>query len=173
MTGIRGISLVQAAFADLGSAGVARVAKSTMGAGLAVLKRAEKKAAPKGATGQTRASIGSRVVVSRKAGFISAKTGIGVGKKKQTAETFSTRMNAPHAHLVALGTKPRYRKRLGGKFRYLKRPKRRQLSTGVMPANSFIQAAFNAARPAAAAAMERAAHKALEREMARAAKRQG
>lgn len=163
---IHGASELQATFVELRNNGVGRVARSMAGAGITVVRRYQVKAAPRGKTGAIRAAIGRKVSVSRKANFITAKAGINVGKKSKAAQAFNGKLTAPHAHFVA-GTKPRYRKRIGGKFAWVKHPSPTQLSTGRGPVNNFIEQAYNAAKPAAAAAMEKAGRKALEREAAR------
>ena len=90
-----------------------RVARSAIGAGLTVMKGAIKKAAPVGKTGMLKKSIGSRFQRASHGKPVVAKAGVNVGKKKK--KEINTK-RAPHAHLVALGTKARTRKRLGGKY---------------------------------------------------------
>lgn len=164
---LRGAHELQESLSDFRNNGVGRLARSTLGAGINVIKRAQAKAAPKGKTGETRASIGRNLKASRKAQFITAKSGINVGKKARALQKISAKGSNQHAHLVGGGSKPRYRKRIGGRFSWVRHPSPTQLRTGRMPANQFIVQAFNAARPAAAAAMEKTAAKGLEREAAR------
>jgi HK97 gp10 family phage protein len=143
-----------------------RVARNALGAGLTVVAKAMKQAAPVGKTGAVKASIGKRNEKKKRTGVMEAKAGINVGKKTKQKGRF-----APHAHLVALGTKPRQRKRIGGRFSYLKNPTPQQLSTGTMPANSFVRMAYESSRSAARTAMTIAAKRSLGREVAKARKK--
>jgi HK97 gp10 family phage protein len=142
-----------------------RVARNALGAGLTKVAKAMKQAAPVGKTGAVKASIGKRNEKSRK-GVFEAKAGVNVGKKTKIKGKF-----APHAHLVALGTKRRQRKAIGGRFSYLKNPTPQQLSTGTMPANSFVRMAYESSRSAARTAMTIAAKRSLGRELAKARKK--
>lgn len=171
-----------------------RVAKSCISAGTSVLRKEIKKAAPKGPTGNLKKSVGSRISGRIGKDYV-AKAGINVGKRtaKQTetrtisGQTFEFKgvkrlkgkyaaamkrsgksTIAPHAHLVALGTRRRFRSRLGGKFSYITNPTKSQLRTGKMPANPFVKRATRAAKGAIRAAMIKAAHRGLEREAKRA-----
>lgn len=168
---LRGAHELKESLSDFRNNGVGRLARSVLGAGINVIKRAQVQAAPKGKSGQTRASIGRNVKAGRKAQFITAKSGINVGKKSKAIQKISGKGGDPHAHLVGGGSKPRYRKRIGGRFSWVRHPSPTQLGTGRMPASQFIVQAFNAAKPAAAAAMEKTAAKGLEREAARNRKR--
>lgn len=56
---------------------------------------------------------------------------------------------APHAHLVEFGTKERTRKRLGGRYAFIKNPTAEQLRTGRTPERSFLRKAFQQQRTAA------------------------
>ena len=145
------------------------MARSTLGAGLTVINKAQRQAAPVGPTGNLKANIGKRNERNKRSGVFEAKTGIGVGKK--STKLRKGIVNAPHGHLVALGTKPRTRKTIGGKFSYLKNPTQQQLSTGTMPSNPFIKQAYESARGNAQSRMKKAAEKSLAREAAKAAKR--
>lgn len=117
-----------------------RIARSALGAGASVVRKEMRRNAPEGPTKNLKKSIGSRLVRNRRKFVVQAKTGINVGKrtKKQIATRGKTH-RAPHGHLVALGTKPRVRNRIGGKFSWVTSPTRAQLSTGKMPANSFVR----------------------------------
>lgn len=136
-----------------------RIAKSCLSAGLTVLARGMKKLAPVGETGALKASIGRRLEKGKRGGVFTAKAGINVGKisSKQAAKDLRRIAKAPHSHLVALGTKPRTRKTIGGKFGYIKNPTSQQLSTGSMPSNEFVRIAYLASKSAVAAAMRRRA----------------
>ncbi len=128
-----------------------RVARSATGAGLTVIAKAQKKAAPEGPTGNTKASIGKRFERKARTGFVTAKAGVNVGKRSKRKGRI-----APHSHLVALGTRPRVRKSGG--------------STGVMPANPWIKTSTQSALGAVKTRMTAAATKALAREARRALK---
>lgn len=161
-----------------------RIAKATISAGLTVLTKEIRAAAPVGETKALRKSIGRRIS-SKTAKKYEAKAGINVGKRtteskrkpgtrilkrrnaKQARRTGKSAL-APHGHLVALGTMPRHRNNIGGKFGYLASPTQSQLSTGVMPANNFVKRATNSSRGKVKAAMAAAAKRGLEREAERA-----
>lgn len=142
-----------------------RVARSAIGAGLTVMKGAIKKAAPVGKTGMLKKSIGSRFQRASHGKPVVAKAGVNVGKKKK--KEVNTK-RAPHAHLVALGTKARTRKRLGGKYAYIQDPSPAQLSTGSVTANEFVKFAASSARGRMAAKMKERAAKTLAKEAAKA-----
>lgn len=140
----------------------ARLTKYALKAGVSKLSAAIRKAAPVGPSGNLKASVGSRVEKTRD-GIVTAKAGLNVGKRtvKRRGRT------APHSHLVALGTKARFRNAVGGKFAYLKHPNRQQLSTGIMPANSFVKTAADSAQPSAFAAMRKNVERNLAKELAK------
>lgn len=147
-----------------------RIARSALGAGVVVLKRAIKKAAPVGPTGSLKAAIGSRNEKTKHDGVHVAKAGTNVGKrskrrKNRQSGVYETvkQKTAPHAHLVALGTKQRRRKRIGGEFASIRNPTSDQLSTGKMPSNDFVSRATTASTAAVGLAMQKAASKALDR----------
>ncbi len=154
---------------DLARGGAARVANSMQAASTSAVVKAGRAAAPRGKTKETSQSVGKRVVQRNKAaGLIVSKIGINVGKHRKAEEVG---VHEPHAHLVGMGSKPRFRKRIGGRFAYITRPTQDQLSTGTMPANDFIGQALATARPAMVAAMLNAGAKAMEREAIKAARR--
>jgi HK97 gp10 family phage protein len=167
---ITGVPELEAVLSKLADKAADRVARSAIGGGLTVAAKRIRQAAPKGKTGAFKKSIRSRF--NRKQGSrpVSAKVGINVGKQKKTAEGLVKRIKDPLAHLVALGTKRRKRKKLGGKFAFIKQPSSQQLSTGTMPENPFLRKAFEAARPETMQRMRDRAAKALEREAAKARK---
>ena len=146
-----------------------RIAKSTLRAGVKAVARAIKQEAPQGKTGLVKKSIGSRFETFGRAGIVTAKAGVGVGKQRAK----KTSVNAPHAHLVALGTKPRYRKKIGGKYAGIRNPTRKQLRTESTPKNDFVKRGYQAGSAAMSQAMEAAAKKALAREAAKLAKNLG
>ena len=162
---ITGVPELEAVLSKLADKAADRVARSAIGGGLTIAAKRIKQAAPKGKTGAIRKSIKSRFKRAQGGRAPSAKIGINVGKQKKTAEGFAKRIKAPHSHLVALGTKPRKRKRIGGKFAFLREPTDQQLSTGAMPANPFLKQAFEAARPETMQRMRERAAKALAREV--------
>lgn len=155
-----------------------RVARAALGGALSATAKVMRRAAPVGATGNLKRSIGSRFEKGTKKNKPQAKVGINVGKrtaKKKNAlsERFGEKMAAPHSHLVGLGTKRRIRTRLGGKFAtHAKLSKnlaidQEKLTTGVMPANQFVKQSYEAARAGVSAAMTKRATKALAREVAK------
>lgn len=124
-----------------------RVAKSAIGAGLTVLRKAIRAAAPVGPTGNLKASIGRRLERATSRRRSVGKAGINVGKQSSRSKE---KVNAPHSHLVALGTKQRFHK--SGK------------SVGRMTPNPFVRLATVASTAAVSQAMHTRAAKALERE---------
>ncbi len=139
-----------------------RIAKSCLSAGLTVIARAMKKMAPVGETEALKKSIGRRLEKGRGGNTFTAKAGINVGKMTQKLRQV---VKAPHSHLVALGTKARTRKTIGGKFGFIKQPTSKQLSTGIMPSNEFVRIAYLASKSATAAAMRKRAEKRLAKEL--------
>lgn len=139
-----------------------KISRSALGAGLAKVQSAIRKAAPEGETGQLKAAIGKRLEKGKRGGRITAKTGINVGKNIVKKGKF-----APHAHLVALGTKARTRQAIGGKFGFISKPTEQQLSTGTMPSNPFVKQAAQSSRSTAIAAMRKRAAKALAKAAAK------
>lgn len=158
---ITGDKTIDDNLAKLGASVANKLARYALQAGISVISKAMRKAAPVGPTGQLKRSIGSRVSKTSD-GFV-AKAGVNVGKR-----TVKRKVRfAPHAHLFALGTQARYRQTIGGKFAYVRNPTREQLSTGTMPANSFIRQAYSISRSAAITAMQNKAATALVKEVAK------
>jgi hypothetical protein len=143
-----------------------RIAKAALRAGIRAVAKGIYAAAPLGKTGRLRASIGSRLMTYGRQGMVNAKAGIDVGKTSATRMTY----HAPHGHLVALGTKPRWRKRLGGKFAFMLSPTSKQLRTGEGPPNDFVRRGYAASYPAVLANMHLAAKKQMAKEAAKLAK---
>lgn len=139
-------------FGSLKESGCKRAARSGISAGMTVLVRAIRSAAPVGETGAVKRSIGRRIVKERGSDKITGKVGINVGKK-----TVARGKHAPHGHLVALGTGER-RRTSGG-------------STGRMPANRFVSQATKAAHGRAQAAMKTKLRERLRAEVAKARRR--
>jgi HK97 gp10 family phage protein len=161
---ITGLPELEKTLKNLADKTADKIARSALRAGVVVVAKAEKAAAPVGKTGQLKASIGSRVGKGR-SGIFQAKAGVNVGKRTKAKQAKGPM--APHAHLAALGTQPRLRKRLGGRFSNIKNPTPQQLSTGSGPANPFIRNAYNSARSRAMDAMSKQAAKTLARELAK------
>jgi len=168
---ITGVPELEAVLSKLADKAADRVARSALGGGLTVATKRIRQAAPKGKTGALKKSIRSRFNRAKGNQPPSAKVGINVGKQKKTAAGFKKRIRAPHAHLVALGTKQRKRKALGGRFAYITKPTSRQLSTGTMPSNPFLKKAFEAARPETMKRIRERAARALKREAEKARQR--
>jgi len=150
-----------------------RIARSALGAGISAIAKDLRKAAPKGPTGNLKASIGRRMDKPRGKNAASAKAGLNVGKqtaKKQAQIKLRSggRVMAPHAHLVSLGTKQRTRTRLGGRYASIAEPTGQQLSTGTMPANDFVRRTVTANMSKFVAAMRKQAASRLESEAAKA-----
>lgn len=74
---------------------------------------------------------------------------------------------APHAHLVEFGTKPRTRKRIGGKYSRIKDPTAEQLRTGAAPEQSFLRKAFKQERSRANAIIVAELRAGIDREARR------
>ena len=168
---LSGLPQLEAALKHLSDKAADRVSKAALGGGGAVLRREIKKLAPVGPTGNLKEGIKYRFIKAKGRQQVSAKAGINVGKQKRDKVTkqFSGVSSAPHGHLVGAGTKKtRYRTRLGGRFSYIQNPTDEQLSTGRMPANSFVKRGTRAARPMMIAAMQKRSAKALIREAAKA-----
>jgi HK97 gp10 family phage protein len=147
-----------------------RVARAALGGAMTAVTKVMRKMAPVGATGNLKRSIGSRFEKGNKKNKPQAKVGINVGRrtKKQRSQAEAGRIvGAPHGHIVALGTKRRTRKAIGGKFAFLNPVIPEQLTTGVMPSDPFVRQAYEAARAAVTAAMTKRATKALAREVAK------
>lgn len=122
-----------------------KLAKKAVRKGVAAQASGIRKEAPVGKTGQLKAAIGSRLNKDKKKRLTTfGKAGANVGKRKERLAKRSKKtgkkvnVQAPHAHLVALGTKQRKRKKIGGKFSYLNPPTSRQLRTGKMTPDAFV-----------------------------------
>lgn len=135
-----------------------RISKKCVRAQLNEGVKEVRKGAPRGKTKELSKSIGSRLEASRKKNTVTAKFGINVGKRsKKSVATRGKTHRAPHGHLVALGTKDRKRKRIGGKFAHITNPTNEQLRTGRMTPNKFVSEGTARARPKMAAAAQRKA----------------
>jgi hypothetical protein len=209
---VTGVPELDANLRALAGPAATRISKAALAAGMRVLAKAQKAAAPRGPTGATAASIGSRLAGSRggggrggggggfkaKAGINvgrRAKTGAIVGSAKFTAHGSSGRRlsasarrargaarTAPHAHLVALGTGPRYTGRSGLGTR-LRRGVGRLFGRGAagggrgyrgkMPANPFIALTFAREAEAVKSAIRDAAARGIAREVNKLGKKTG
>lgn len=126
-----------------------KYARSALSQGMTIVAKAAKRAAPVGPTGNLRRAIGKRFKRIKQEGITQAKVGINVGKRAKlgTTESGKTKFagdSAPHGHLVALGTKPRYtgartyRVKGGTRTKETGNPRAYR---GVMPANHFFRQA--------------------------------
>jgi len=151
-----------------------KVAIAALGTGISIVAGMMKKMAPVGPTGNLRKNIGRRIVRGKTDGLMRGKAGVNVGKRKVAEKVAYSRgaggNRAPHAHLVALGTGQRHRQTIGGKFSYITNPKEDQLSTGSMPSNPFIKAAYQQSQSKVAVKMRQRAAKALAKELAKVAR---
>lgn len=82
-----------------------KFARKAINAALTIANKSIKSEAP---SKRVRKSIGKRFKKNKRTNVTEAKAGINVGKKR------GANTRAPHAHLVALGTRRRKRRRLGG-----------------------------------------------------------
>lgn len=125
---------------------------------LTVLARAIRRNAPVGETRNLKKAIGKRLARSQRQGqtTITAKVGVNVGLRPSAGKP-GGKQQAPHAHLVALGTGERRRKSGG--------------STGTMPANPFVKTAISGATASARAALLEGIRKALARVLAKKGRR--
>lgn len=181
---VEGVDALVRNLADLAYAGASRATGKAIRAGLKVIQQAQQAAAPLGETGNLKRAIGSRLVKGTVKGITTAKAGINVGKGRPIARGSNERKanQAPHGHLVAEGTRPRYR---GVRYVYRRRKGQRSVFvreeltgkavayTGSMPSNDFISRASRAAAPAATAAMVETLKVELSAEVAKAAKGTG
>jgi hypothetical protein len=164
---LSGVAEVEKALKHLSDKGADAVAKAAIRGQLSVAKKEIRKDAPVGPTGNLKAGVNSRLDNKGKRGTVRAKVGLNVGKQKGTRT-----IRGPHAHLVALGTKTRYRQTIGGKFAFIKHPTREQLTTGHMTANPFVRDAVGRSQSQMLAMARKRAAKALARAELRAKKQQ-
>jgi hypothetical protein len=134
---VTGIAELDRELYRLESRQVARIAKSGVVDGLAVIADRIRTYSPPGKRGTVGQSIGKRLVASRNSGEVGGKAGVNVAKQVANGRTFN---GAPHAHLVAFGTGARWTDR--GAYR------------GAMPGNDFVLRAWQSARFAAVQAVE-------------------
>jgi HK97 gp10 family phage protein len=182
-----GFEEMEANFRTLSRAGQRAVAGTVIRAGLAVVARRARSAAPK-LTGALKGSIGTRVLKQRGGTIGRGKVGIDVGRPRVTVQNrggaampsarwlkkhkFRKQLRAmklragPHGHLVAMGTRARVRTVIRGKFAYLEaRPGGpRSRSTGTMPRNPFFRNSVASAQAEAVVAMHKKLGQAIGRE---------
>lgn len=113
-------------------------ARKALGKGMTVTANAMRQAAPVGEKKMVKKSIGKKLKKNKKTGLHESRVGINIGKKRRPKGTPITgkgasKFQSPHAHLVALGTKPRVHKKTGK-------------SVGSVPPNPFVKRAFAATR---------------------------
>lgn len=99
-------------------------------AGMTPIVKEVRLRAPVGKTRMLKRSIGKRIMKGQPTDTMQGKIGVNVGKR-----TKRSRKAAPHSHLVALGTRPRYTK--AGAYR------------GIMPQNEFVNQGFAVAESSA------------------------
>lgn len=158
---ITGDEELESALKSLADKTADKIAKAAVGAGLNVLVKAMRKEAPVGATGAVKKSIGKRFERNKKTGIITAKAGVNVGKR--TLKKIGR--EAPHSHLVILGTKRRQRQSIGGRFGFIRNPTAQQLSTGSGPENPFVRRATEGSTGSVRRAMHEKAKNALIRDV--------
>jgi hypothetical protein len=167
---LTGVADIEKLLSGLSDKAGDKIARSALGAGLGLVAKKIKKAAPVGKTKALRNSIGKRFEKQKRPQWFQAKAGVNVGKQKKTAEGFKGHLKAPHAHLVALGTRYRERDKIGGRFSYIKNPTKTQLTTGEMPSNPFLKQAYMSAKAEASERMKIKAKERLAKELAKAKK---
>jgi len=99
---IQGDKALLRALDRLSRQGAARASRAALRAGMKPVKKAieaEVKSQVGKKTGRLRKAVGARMARNRRSGIYQAKVGMNVGKK--------TGGRAPHAHLIALGTRVR------------------------------------------------------------------
>lgn len=178
------LDMMAARLTTLSLGGANRASRKAIRAGLRVLRDAMRQSAPV-KKGQLRKSIGVRFRKVRRGpnrGVIEAKAGLNVGKKprkKSSTPGGEDRPNdayAPHAHLVALGTRPRWqgvkygrRSRTTGEFETDKDELtgNKIKYTGIMPANPFVRWAAHRVENSAVAAVRRRFYEAFDQEIRR------
>lgn len=179
---VKGIEELERRMKELATTGITKAASKGMRAALKIIEKAEIAAAPVGPSGRKnkkgepitpgglKRSIGSRFAKGKAQGFVTAKAGLNV-KARNSKEG----LRAFHAHLVALGTQPRW---AGVKYGYNRKrgkpsqynPKADRLTgkklryTGIMPANSFIKTATESAQAEAVSAMRKVTLEVIEAE---------
>ena len=158
---VQGVEELERKLNSLAYAGASRASAKGIRAGLKVLEKAQKAAAPVGTAGRVRKgkviipggmkrSIRSRFLKSGKGpekGMQTAKAGLNVGRKRRDP------LRAPHGHLYTLGTKQR-RTKSGA-------------NRGVMPARPFIAQASRAVENEAIQAVATVTAREIEREAAK------
>ena len=135
---VTGVKTVDRRLKRLALKDAKRIGRQAINKGMTPIVKQLRKETPKGPTGNLRKAVGKRNKKNRETGVQEAKVGYNVGlkhRKTKPGAKRKARRRAPHAHLVALGTKKRFWK--SGK------------STGKMPANKAVARAYRAAAPKA------------------------
>lgn len=139
-----------------------RIARNTLGAGARVVQKQIKKIAPQ----SIKKAIGMRNENNRRA-QLETKVGVNVGKRGGRTEF------KRWAPLVVLGSVQRRRKKLGGKFSFIKNPTDAQLSTGQIKPNQIVRRGYASAQGGMNSAMKKAFDRSLAREVAKAKLKKG
>jgi HK97 gp10 family phage protein len=139
---ITGDKALDRKLASLSTKGSRRARTAAVKAGMTAVARGIRSEVPVGETKALKKSIGSRVAKAKRGankGTTQAKAGVNVGKKSGK--------QAPHSHLVALGTEDRYtgerswKRKKGGVGKRATGNKRAY--RGAMPADDFVSRGFN------------------------------
>lgn len=158
---ITGVPEVQGALSMLGTRGARAASTKALRAGInpvvAAVRRHTKTDVGK-VTGVFRKSAGGRIGKRKKTGVYEARAGLNVGKKKTKLDSSGNRVPtgsyAPHAALIALGSKVR-RTKSGA-------------NRGAMPATPVVPRAANESKVASLAAMKTNLLAGIEKETVRA-----
>lgn len=155
---LTGIPELDAKLKDMEKKAGFRIARNTLGAGARVVQKAIKSIAP----ASIKKSVGSRNERGRKSTRLETKVGINVGKRSGRTEF------KRWAPIIVLGSSQRKRKRLGGKFVFIRKPTDDQLSTGQIKSTDIVKRGYSAARGGMKSVMLTAFKKSLAREVAKA-----
>ncbi len=142
---------------QMGEKSVRKIARIPLGKGLTVVARAIRREVPAATTAghknkRIKQAIGKRNKKNRRKGYHEAKAGIHVGKKK----------GAPHAHLLALGTKERFSGKRGVVVRDAKVHRK-----GRVKPNDFVKRGLQNADSEAMKRIEESFHEEFEKEVRR------
>lgn len=174
MSAIQGQEKLQQKLRTLGPRVEKKVARRAINRGASVFVKKIRAEAPVGETKSIKKEVGKRVN-AKKPGEITAKAGLGVGKKRKKAAKQAEAGNKrqvdasePHGHLVAKGTKARY---TGERTWKTKRGKVRRRSTGKprayrgkMTANGFVRRGASGAKDEFAAIVAKTLKDGIEQE---------
>lgn len=152
---VTGVKELDDRFQELGRKGMARVARSSIGKGLTVIKKAIQKAIPPAAkyadrghqTKTIRGAIGTSMKVSKITGQQEAKVGAAVGKKQSAIRAFvrpgkkrgGVGISANNIHWYIMGTDRRYTRKKAYRGRMPQEPAvRRGAAASMQQANDVI-----------------------------------